>query len=139
MRLVGTAILFGLWAVVSGCGNDVVYNPATSSSDQAEDQTEYPEAIIWDFEAKSWDVTHAQKYGMVPERFQHGLGTYAIRPIFSPKMLSPGDEDYPTDDEDFLVMGASLNGFTRAYPIYIMSRKEVANEQFGDAHLAVAY
>ncbi len=54
-------------------------------------------------------------------------------------MLSPGDEGYPSDDDDFLVIGVNLNGFTRAYPIYIMRWKEVANEQFGDAHVAVAY
>ena len=54
-------------------------------------------------------------------------------------MLSPGDEGYPSDDDDFLVIGVNLKGFTRAYPIYIMRWKEVANEQFGDAHVAVAY
>ena len=76
---------------------------------------------------------------MVPERFAHGLGIHFIRPILNPRMLSPGDEGYPSDDDDFLVIGVNLNGFTRAYPIYIMRWKEVANEQFGDAHVAVAY
>ena len=143
MRFAGTAILFGLWTLFStGCGEDAVSNPApepVSSEDQGGDRTEFPEASITDFEAKTWDVTHAQKYGMVPERFAHGLGIHFIRPILSPRMLSPGDEGYPSDDGDFLVIGVDLNGFTRAYPVYIMRWKEVANEQFGDAHVAVAY
>ena len=37
------------------------------------------------------------------------------------------------------MIGTSLNGFTRAYPIELLSRFEVANEQFGEAHVAVAY
>ena len=125
----------------SGCGHDVVHNPAqpVSSDDQGGDQTEFPKASIIDFEAKTWDVTHAQKYGMVSERFEHGLGIHSIKPILNPRMLSPGEEDYPSDDDDFLVVGVNLNGFTRAYPIFIMRWKEVANEQFGDAHVAVAY
>ena len=137
-------MLCGLWALPfsSGCGDDVVYNPATatfSSTDQDGNETEFPEAIRWDFEAKAWDVTHAQKYGMIPERFNHGLGIHHIRPIRNPRMLSAGDGGYPSDDDDFLVMGVRLNGFTRAYPLSIMGRKEVVDEQFGDAHVAVAY
>ena len=143
MRIVGTVVLFGVCAVLSsGCGRDAVSNPApqpASSNDQGGNQIEFPKASIIDFEAKSWDVTHAQKYGMVPERFEHGLGIHAIRPILNPRMLSPGDQDYPSDDDDFLVVGVTLNGFTRAYPIFIMRWKEVVNEQFGDAHVAVAY
>ena len=119
-----------------------MYNPTprqVSSNDQGGEQTGFPKASITDFEAKTWDVTHAQKYGMVPERFAHGLGIHFIRPILGPRMLSPGDEGYPSDDDDFLVIGVNLNGFTRAYPVYTMRWKEVANDQFGDAHVAVAY
>ena len=54
-------------------------------------------------------------------------------------MLSPGDPNYPDDSDDFLVLAASLNGETKAYPIAKMSIKEVADEKFGDAHVAVAY
>tara|TARA_Y100000588_G_C14100060_1_gene858398 strand:+ start:592 stop:756 length:165 start_codon:yes stop_codon:yes gene_type:complete len=54
-------------------------------------------------------------------------------------MIHPGDPDYPSTRSTFLVMGVQLNGFTRAYPIRVMSRVEVANEKFGEAHVAVAY
>ena len=76
---------------------------------------------------------------MVPSGFQFGLGPFAILPIVNPRMLSPGDRDYPSRFGTFRVMGASLNGFTRAYPLGVMSGHEVVNEQFGDAHVAVAY
>ena len=54
-------------------------------------------------------------------------------------MLSPGDLNYPSDDDNVLVLGVSLNGFTRGYPIQVMSKHEVVNEQFGDARVAVAF
>ena len=64
---------------------------------------------------------------------------FLIQPIIDPPMLSPDDPDYPASNDNFLVMGTSLNGFTRAYPLSVMRWHEVANEQFGEAHVAVAY
>ena len=133
-------IFFGLWALVfaSGCGygSDVVYNPSAPAYDAERDLGEF--ATIQDRTGKIWDVTHAREYDMVPSGFQFGLGPFAILPIMNPRMLSPGDQDYPTRFGTFRVMGASLNGFTRAYPLGVMRGHEVANEQFGDAHVAVA-
>lgn len=95
---------------------------------------------ITDRTGKTWDVTHAfQQYGFVPESFQYGLGPFAITPINNPQMLSPGDSGYPLDSDSFTILGTTLNGFTRAYPIRVMSWHEVANERFGEAHVAVAY
>jgi hypothetical protein len=95
---------------------------------------------IVDRTGKKWDVTHAkERYGMEPGKFQFGLGPNAIRPILNAKMLSPGDKGYPDSGKEFLVLGTTLNGSTRAYPITIMSSFEIADEQFGDAHVAVAY
>ena len=140
MRFAIRAILFGLWVLLlsSGCGGDVVYNPPpATSNDQASEKD--GEALIYDGTGKAWDVTHAQKYRMVPSGFRFGLGPLYIRPIMNPQMLSPGDLNYPHDDIDDRVLGTVLNGFTRAYPIDILSRHEIANEQFGDAHVAVTY
>jgi hypothetical protein len=96
--------------------------------------------FITDRTGKQWDVTHARdKYGLQPENFQFGLGQNAIKPILLPKMLSPGDEGYPNENSTMLVMGINLNNNIRAYPISIMSQYEVADEVFGDAHVAVAY
>ena len=139
MRFAVAAIPFGLWALLfsSGCGSDVVYK-TPAAVDQV--PGEEGEVFITDLTGKVWDVTHAARnYGMEPPMFEHGLGPFATKPIMNAKMLSPGDLNYPPDSHGLLVIGTSLNGFTRAYPIEIMGQFEVANEQFGDAHVAVAY
>ena len=140
MRFAVTALHFGLWALLScGCGSDVVHTSTPPSSlDQG--QGEEGEVFITDHTGKAWDVTHAVgKYGMEPSMFGNGLGPFAIKPIVNARMLSPGDLNYPLDSQGMLVIGTSLNGFTRAYPIEILSRFEVANERFGEAHVAVAW
>ena len=140
MRFATTAFHFGLWALLwSGCGRDVVHT-STPPSSVDRGQGEEGEVFITDYTGKEWDVTHAvRKYGMEPFLFENGLGPFAIEPITNASMLSPGDLNYPLDSQGILVIGTSLNGFTRAYPIEILSRFEVANEQFGEAHVAVAY
>ena len=146
MRPVLTIILFAAGLLASGCGSDSTNNPqgAPSYYDEVNrgasgvDQ-QGETLLITDRTGEKWDVTHAQKYGLVPDGYQYGLGRFAIRPIMDPQMLSPGDPDYPSDNEEFLVLGVSLNGFTRAYPISVMGWHEIANEQFGDAYVAVAY
>ncbi len=103
--------------------------------------------FIADRTGKKWDVTHALKrYGMEPSKFQFGLGPNAIRPILTPRMLSPGDTDYPDDEADFLVLGTTLNDGTRplsdgtrSYAIIDLTRHEIVDEKFGDLHVAVAY
>ncbi len=141
MRVAITAILLGLWAVLlSGCGSDVVYQVPSPPAPDSQGQGEEGEVFITDRTGKVWDVTHAARnYGMGPFLFEYGLGPFAIQPIINARMLSPGDLNYPIDSQGALVIGTSLNGFTRAYPTEILSRFEVANEQFGDAHVAVAY
>ncbi len=103
--------------------------------------------FIVDRTGKRWDVTHAKKrYDMEPSKFQFGLGPNAIRPILTPKMLSPGDTGYPEDEADFLVLGTTLNDGTRplsdgtrSYSIIDLTRHEIADEKFGNLHVAVAY
>ena len=96
---------------------------------------------IIDATGREWNVEHAeQKYGMDPARFDHGLGPFAIRPVENPLMLSPSDDDYPNTQLDFAVLGVDLNGIVRAYPTWgYMAWVEIANERFGDAHVAVAF
>lgn len=92
MRSALTAILFGLGAglLSSGCssGGDSLYNPQAVPSRYQEEKEGNPETYeqsgdrlyIKDSTGKSWDVTHAQKYGLQPSEFQLGLGPYAIPP-----------------------------------------------------------
>ena len=96
--------------------------------------------FIRDNTGKEWDVTHAvNEYGFNAANFQFGLGPFAIRPILDPQMLEPGDPNYPSSSSNFTVIGTTLNGDTRAYPLNVLNRHEIADEQFGDIYVAVAY
>jgi len=133
----------------------IVIFTACSQDPSSPDANFEPEGIIHedarifivDRTGKRWDVTHAKKrYDMEPSKFQFGLGPNAIRPILTPKMLSPGDTDYPDDEADFLVLGTTLNDGTRplsdgtrSYSIIDLTRHEIADEKFGNLHVAVAY
>ena len=145
MNHVTKAALFGLWALFSsGCGygDDVAYNPSLSAYVAAErdvDRSTDDGVAIEDRTGKIWDGGHAREYDMVPSGFEFGLGPFGIKPLMNPQMLSPGDFNYPNRHDNFRVMGVHLNGFTRAYPLGILQGHEVANEQFGEAHVAVAY
>ncbi len=115
-------------------------NLGTNADSPAQVTTENDLIYITDRTGKRWEVSHAAKnYGMRPERFQFGLGPNAIRPILSPQMISPGEPGYPVADATFLVLATRISQEARAYPISVMSQHEVADEKFGDAHVAVAY
>ncbi len=96
--------------------------------------------IIKDGTGKRWDVTHAcLKYGLKPEKFQFGLGPYAILPIINPKFAEEGSPDYPNTSLEFLTLGFKMGNDIRAYPTFIMSSFEVANDWFGGTPVTVGY
>jgi len=110
---------------------EVVFKPDTSDSGRI---------FIRDYTGKEWDVTHAvENYGFEADKFQYGLGPYAIRPILEPKFLSPGDLGYDSVDEHEIVIGTVINDDARAYPLSILSRHEIANEKFDRTYVAVGY
>ncbi len=129
-------ILASLWAalILGGCA-DFGLSPPGPAAVVKDDGTTF----IVDRTGKRWDVGHSSQYGFKASKYQFGLGPNAIRPIMLPTMLTPGQPGYPHDDDNFRVMGVVLGDLIRAYPIGPMSRHEVANEQFGQAHVAVAY
>ena len=139
----------GFFASGCGGGDDSIYNPSTPSRYQegtpnqgsaGTDQQLLGKGTIIDQTGKIWDVAHARKYGLTPSGYQYGLGPFAIRPLMNPEMLSLEDPGYPSDFANFMVLGTTLNGFTRAYPTWdVLSSFEIANEKFGDAHVAVAF
>ena len=96
--------------------------------------------FVKDQTGKMWDITHAvENYGFDPNVFRHGLGPNAIRPIQNPKMLRSGDPGYPSSNGEMVVLGTKLSGDSRAYPLSVLIRHEIANETFGNTHVAVAY
>lgn len=103
-------------------------------------QTDTTEIFIVDATGKKWEIGHAvRQYGFEPVKFQFGLGPNAIPPILDPQMIWPGQPGYPDDGSTFLVLGISLEEDARAYSIQRLSSSEVADEKFGDVHVAVAY
>jgi len=96
--------------------------------------------VIVDNTGKEWDITHAvNHYDFQKSNFNFGLGPNAIQPINNPDMLAPGDDGYPDESSSRRVMGVEINGDARAYPVSVLSRREVVNEFIGDSHVAVAY
>lgn len=95
---------------------------------------------IEDRTGKIWDITHAvYSYGFKAANFQFGAGPFAIPPINDPVYIEKGDRDFPQNHETFLMIGTDLNGFTRAYPLSVLSAHEIVNEKFGEDHVSVAY
>lgn len=121
-------------APMSGCQSIVDDEP------RADVQKENGRILIVDRTGKKWDVTHAvNRYGFVATEFQFGIGPNAIKPIFNPTMLRPGDAGYPPSSQDFIVIGTTIGGDSRSYSIRDLTPHEVVNEQFGDVHVAVGW
>ena len=119
--------LFAFFVV--GCGDDPVREVSDNSSILIVDQT-----------GKSWDITHAvNNYGFVPNKFQFGVGPFAIEPINDPPMLSRGDLGYPSVESDEVVLGLNYNNDARAYPISTMVNREVVNTFAGGLYVSPVY
>jgi len=130
-------ILFSLLIMIIASGCEVINS---SGGEEAEVVHRGSDILIRDNTGKEWDVTHAvEKYGFVASQFQFGLGPFAIRPIKEPEMLFPGESGYPSKNSDLLVIGTTINKESRAYPLDVLSRHEIADEIFGEQHVAVAY
>ena len=132
---------------LTACLNDEItveylQDPNPEDEEIADDpvQTDTTEIFIVDATGKKWEIGHAvRQYGFEPGKFQFGLGPNAIPPILEPKMIWPGQPGYPPASSTFLVLGTSLEEDARAYSIQRLSFNEVANDKFGDVHVAVAY
>ena len=66
-----------------------------------------------------------------------GVRKDGIPSLDNPKMLTPAEADYLTEDE--LVFGVSINGDTRAYPLRILDWHEMFNDVIGGVPVALAY
>jgi hypothetical protein len=123
-------------ALMTSVGCDLV----NSNNDEAEVIRTGDQIFIRDRTGKEWNVTHAvNNYGFVPENFQFGLGPFAIPPILNPQMVEKGENGYPSDNSESLIIGFTLNGDTRAYPLNVLNSHEVADERFDSTYVAVAY
>lgn len=82
---------------------------------------------------------------MNKDDFKIGLGPYAITPINSPEMIWPGESGYPADTDTNSIIGVSINGEERAYPLAALASMkdftlhEVINDTVGGVQVAILY
>ncbi len=140
MKLVYTLMVLLFSLLVYGCESTTYSSTRNDSSPPVIDEEE--KIYIVDRTGKQWDITHAVNvYNFNPDRFDHGLGPYVLKPILNPKMLSPGDPGYPPPDVRFPshVIGTTIKKDTRAYPLDALLIHEIANDRFGDIFVAVGF
>ncbi len=132
-RFIEFILILGLF---TGCSETV-----TKSQDNDVNILEVSDTIyIVDITGKKWDVTHAKnRYGMDPSLYQYGIGPFAITPVTEPVMLQSGDPGYPEFDDEGLVLGVSMEGEVRAYPLDSLRCHEVVNDRIGNKYVAPAY
>jgi hypothetical protein len=139
-RTILAAILIIPLFALAVCGEKSSTGPPADPGGDQPDPPVEERILLTDRTGKQWDITHAVKvYGMQPENFQFGLGPNAIRPINDPAMVSAGQPGYPDDGAAIDVIGTSINGDARAYPVQALAGHEVANDAAGGVPIAVIY
>ena len=129
-----TILVAMLSIVMFCCHGKNTGGPGSGDDDPGE------KVYITDRTGKKWDVTHAiEQYGFDTKNFQYGLGPFAITPINNPEMISSGESGYPGDNSTEAIIGLNIDGDARAYPIRILSRREVVNDRVGGKDVAVVY
>ena len=66
------------------------------------------------------------------------LGYDAIAAILEPRLVSPAEAE-PRMDPHEQVLGVSIGGESRAYPITVLSRHEIVNDVVGGVPIAVTW
>ena len=76
-----------------------------------------------------------------PHRFQYGIGKDTISSIDRPEFVSPEDPLLAARgvNTETPVLGVTINGISRAYPVAVMDMHEVVNDRFGDKAFAVLW
>lgn len=71
-----------------------------------------------------------------PRQFRQLLPQDAIRPIYDPVIVGPGEANLDSAD---LVIGVSIAGESRAYPIRPLRFREMVNDRLGGAPILVTW
>jgi len=71
-----------------------------------------------------------------PRQFRQLLPQDAIRPIYDPVIVGPGEANLDAAD---LVIGVSIAGESRAYPIRPLRFREMVNDRLGGAPILVTW
>ncbi len=73
---------------------------------------------------------------VAPEAFAQLLGRDGIRPVYSPLVVAPDMAALGSDD---LVIGVSMGGESRAYPIRPLRFREMVNDELGGTPILVTW
>ena len=106
-------------AALSGCGQQVAPFGATPAAPGAS------AARAFEGGGTTSEVRYALEVGgslhtLIPRD--------SIKPIYEPTFISPAEAALMNAD---LVIGLSLNGDSRAYPVHILRRREMVNDVVG--------
>jgi hypothetical protein len=76
-----------------------------------------------------------------PRRFQYGIGKDTIPSIDAPEFVAPDDPMLASRGvtAETPVLGVTIDGISRAYPVSVMDMHEVVNDRFGDKAFAVLW
>ena len=132
--------------IAAACGSDSV-DPVKATA--TTNPTELPSQPAAPPVAPSFDVDGFRKLNPLPvivpagpenERRLvpqgSGIPVDAIPPIYDPQFVASEESDL-VDDE--LVMGVSVNGDSRAYPVGMMRFREMVNDEVGGVPLLVTW
>jgi hypothetical protein len=90
---------------------------------------------IVDLHGESWDVTQARSIGFDPERFQHGIGRNAFKPLDDSSLT----QETGGVSKNQRVIGVSDGKAANAYSVSRLRRHETANGFLGDRPITAAY
>lgn len=77
-----------------------------------------------------------------PARFQYGIGRDTIPSVDEPRFLAHSDDALRTEfgiNDATVVIGFEHNGIARAYPVAMLNRHEVVNDEFDGEPFAVCW
>jgi hypothetical protein len=131
-------LLLAVFTAACSAGLDrATENPAPTAA-----ETEVPSQAVQDGEPAELpkDVPEElinRRVDMEQDLFFPTLLPYdAIRPIYEPEFV-PANEAPLEDDE--LVIGISLNGEAKAYPITVLRSREMVNDELGGNPILVTW
>jgi hypothetical protein len=90
---------------------------------------------IVDLHGEHWDVTQARSIGFDPQRFQHGIGRNAFKPLDDSSLT----QETGAVSKSQRVIGVSDGKEANAYSVSRLQRHETANGFLGDQPITAAY
>lgn len=94
--------------------------------------------LLWANEDEWFDVTDAS---INPATFQHGIGKDRIASIDEPRFVRANGPrlEAATLTLDTPVLGVVQAGQAKAYPVFLMDRHEIVNDEFGGEAFAILW